>query len=319
VKPPRAPLAIRNTVDVESLVRADPCDAAHVLGSFWPYSRASFESHIAKGFKECIPARDFEPHISALAEFYARRVLHAIHPPDLVILSGAKNLGGEAEILRPAQNDNRRKVGVRLDWVVRVLGSAETEPDPGRPLSVLAGVLCRLTGARDASHLFFKSESRPPMRVVGRLSGPEAMKGRLRYVAQDLFIRPADLGGTALLIDDIANTGASMRIYAQALKSHAGIERVVAVNLAATRFAKGRDGRGMLTLDTTELDSHPSLRHVLVDSSGIYHLLEGCPAIKAPFSCEMRFVAERKAAPCPSCCVVAKPKRRWWPRKLLGL
>jgi len=281
VNHPRAPLAVRSIVDVQSLVLEDPCDAAHILGSFWPYSRASFESHVVKGFKECIPARDFEPHISALAEFYARRVLD-------------------------------RARDARFHWVVRVLSSAETQPDRQRPLALLVDALCRLTGARDATHLVFKSESRPPMRVVGRLSGPEAMKSRLRYVVQDLFIRPADLGGTALLIDDIANTGASMRVYAQALKSHAAIERVVAVNLAATRFAKGKDGRGMLALDTTDLDSHPSLRRVFVDASAVYHLLDTCPAIGAPFSCEMRFLAERKSSPCPQCASEPKPKRKWW-------
>ena len=318
MKARRAPLTVRNAVGLESLAREDPCDADYVLGSYWPYSRMSFESHVVKGFKECIPARDFEPHISSLCEFYARQVVRVIERPNPVILSEAKNLDPEAQILRAAQNDRRGLAGRGFDWIIRVLGSAETRPDRERPLNVLAGALCRLAGARDATHLFFRSESRPPMRVVDRLSGPEALKNRLRYVVQDLFITPADLGGTVLLIDDIANTGASMRIYAHALKSFAGIERVVAVNLAATRFRSGKDGRGMLTLDTSYLDSHASLRRVLVDSSGVFHLIENCPAITEPFSCEMRFLAERKAKPCPACCGEKKVRRRWWPRRLSG-
>jgi len=269
IRPP-APIPLRTAIDADLICRRQPCDEAHILGSFWPHSRTSFESRVVKGFKECVPTRDFEPHISALGDFYAQRVLE-------------------------------KTAGRRIDWVVRVLGSTETRPDPQRPLALTANALCRLTGARDAAHLLFKTESRPPMRFVGRLSGPEALKARVRYVLQDLFIRPGSLGGTALLIDDIANTGASMRVYAQALKSCAGIERVVAVNLAATRFARGRDGRGMLALDTAELDSHPQLRRVFVDCSGVFHFVEVCPAINAPAAVEMRFLAERGATPCAQC------------------
>ncbi len=283
----RAPLAVRNVADVQSLLLEDPCDEAHILGSFWPHSRASFESHVVKGFKECVPVCEFEPHISALAAFYAQ------------------------QILRSVQNDD--SLG-RFDWVVRVLGSAETRGDRLRPLALVVDALCRLTGARDATHLFFRSQSRPPMRVVQHLCGSEAIKARLRYVVQDLFICPAELGGTALLVDDIANTGASMRVYAEALKSCAGIERVVAVNLAATRFAKGKDGHGMLVLNTSELDSHSSLRRVYLDSSNTFHILDACPAIKPPISHEMRFLAERKGRPCRECCLESKSRRKWWQR-----
>ena len=180
------------------------------------------------------------------------------------------------------------------EWVVRVLGSAETQPDQARPLSLLAGKLCGLTGAREATHLFFRSQPRPPMRMVERLSGPEALRNRLRYVVQDLFVRPAELGGSVLLIDDIANTGASARVYAAALKAHAGVERVIAVSLAATRFKSGSEVRGILKLDTSPLDSHPTLRRVLLDSQPAVHLIENCPAIQPPFTLEMRFLAERK-------------------------
>ncbi|MGC8864043.1 MAG: hypothetical protein ACP5R5_14900, partial [Armatimonadota bacterium] len=164
---PPAPVPLRTLIDADSVCRSDPCDAGCVLGSFWPHSRTSFESRVVKGFKECVPASEYEPHISALSEFYAQRILDTVRD-------------------------------WRFDWVVRVLSSAETKPDHRRPLAVLVDTLCRLTGSRDATHLFFKSDSRPPMRAVGRLSGPEAMRARVSCVVQDLFIRPSNLGGTAL-------------------------------------------------------------------------------------------------------------------------
>ena len=160
-----------------------------------------------------MPVTDFEPGISALCEFYANLVIGAV-------------------------------AGFKLDSVVRVLSSSEKEPDALRPQSLLADAVCRRIGARNFTHLFFKSESRPPMRTVEHLSGPEALKNRIRYAAQNLFIKPFDLGGTVLLIDDIMNTGASMRVYAHALKSFAGVDRVIAVNLAATRFNAAKTATG---------------------------------------------------------------------------
>jgi hypothetical protein len=313
----RTPIPLRTGLDLDQLCLENPCEETYLLGSFWPYSRVSFESHVVKGFKECVPTRDFEPHISALCEFYARAALTAIRPKTVilnnpVILNGVKDLSAGAEILRPAQNDVCRPTGARFDWVVRVLGSAETRPDQDRPLTLLSAVLCRATGARDATHLFYKSQSRPPMRMVERLSGSEALRNRLRYVVQDLFMRPAELGGTALLIDDIANTGASARAYAAALKAHAGIERVIAVGLAATRFRSGSEIRGILKLDTSPLDAHPTLRRVVLDSQPAVHLIENCPSIQPPFTLEMRFLAERRGAACAECCEEKKGKRKWW-------
>ena len=47
------------------------------------------------------------------------------------------------------------------------------------------------------------------MRFVKRLSAG-SMEARMRYAAEDLFMRPETLGGRVLLLDDILNTGASM-------------------------------------------------------------------------------------------------------------
>ncbi len=277
----KPPIPLRNALDIAELVAADPCDRTAVLGSFWPYSRSSFESRLAKAFKACCPVADFEPHISALARFYAGRVLECASEE-------------------------------KFDWVVRVLSSAETKPEAVRPQSLLADMVCAATGARNATDLFFKSQGRPPMRVVDRLAGAEALKARLQYVVQDLFLRPGGLPGSVLLLDDIANTGASTRVYAAAAKQLAGASRVVAVNLAATRFAAGKDGRGMLRLDVSSLPDDPALGEVWTDSAGVFHGSRDCPSIEKPANCEVRFMADREARPCPACIGRLPAARRWW-------
>ena len=281
-----APVALRNALDVATLMREPGCDYLHMLGSFWHNSRTSFESRLAKSFKDCIPTRDHQPHISALSAFYAQLVC--------------------------------AKVGdQKFDWLMRVLSSGEKEPEDSRPLALLADILCVRTGARDITHLLFKTESRPSMRNVKRLSGPDALKGRIEYVLQDLFIRPRKLGGSVLLIDDIYNLGASVRVYGAALKRFVGAENVTSVNLAATRFSRGRDGHGMLTLDTAALPESPGLSQVWLDARGLFHRLRECQSIEPPASCEVRFAAQRQGTPCPQCWEQDVPKRRWW-QALIG-
>lgn len=202
--------------------------------------------------------------------------------------------------------------GARYDWIVRVLGSSEAEAENTRPQSLLADVLCSATGARNATDVFFKSGARPPMRVVERLGGPDMLKARLRYVSQDLFVRPGQLPGSVLLIDDICNTGASTRVYAAAVKKLLGGSQVTAVNLAATRFARGKDGWGMLQLDASGLAPYPSLGQVWIDKAAVYHTREDCPSAQKPVSCEVRFIAERSGTPCADCCPKPAAARRWW-------
>lgn len=276
-----APVCLRRVLDPHELSQRDPCDLSVALGSFWPNSRTSFESHVIKGFKECCPASRFEPQISALCEFYAELVLRALD-------------------------------GRRIGAVARVLSAAEKQPEHDRPQSLLVRRLCCRAGAEDITGVFFKSESRPAMRLVPRLAGPGALKARIDYVLQDLFVRPCSVGGTILLIDDICNLGASMTVYASALKRFAGAQRVLCVNLAATRFAGGRDGRGMLKLELAGLRGRPGLEQAWLDSASVWHTVRECPFVNPPGSPEMRFLAERNAAPCPRCASPGKPERRWW-------
>ncbi len=266
----QTPVCLRRELSVDALCERDPCDAICVLGSFWPNSRTSFESHVVKAFKESNPVEGFRPHIAELCDFYARSLLNAL---------------GDR----------------RFQWVCRVLSSAETQPERGRPQSLLVDVVCRQTGAQDITHLFYKSGSRPSMRSVARLSGPDALRSRVLYVLQDLFIRPARLGGSVLLLDDIMNTGASMRVYAQALREFGRVESVLGANLAVTRFSGGKDGWGMLKLDVSALDGFHGLAEVWVDSREVLHRVRDCSAAASPVSVEVRFAAERKASMCPVC------------------
>lgn len=278
---PKPPIPLRNAVDIAELCKCDPCDTMRVLGSYWPYSRVSFESRLVKAFKACAPVGDFEPHISALCRFYAGLVVESLR-------------------------------GEKIDWVVRVLGSSEKEAEASRPQSLLSDMICAMTGARSATDLFFRSELRSPMRMVARLAGSDALKARLQYTVQDLFVRPRSLPGNVLLIDDICNTGASTRLYGFALKELAGASRVCAVNLAATRFARGKDGLGMLRLDMRAICDHPALTEVWVDGAGLYHTREDCPSTQKPVTIEVRFIADRAASPCPACAAPSEAKRKWW-------
>lgn len=272
------PVCLRRALDTQHLAAAVPWDRSVVLGSFWPNSSASFESSLIKTLKECYPAGDYQPHISGLCRFYAQIALRAVE-------------------------------GERFDWAARVLSSAERERDPARPMSLIVDRLCALTGARDVTDVFFKAETRPPMRSIDRLAGPDALAARLDYVIQDLFVRPRPLGGTVMLVDDICNVGASMRVYAHALRVFAGVERVVCVNLAATRFNRGRDGRGMLKLDTSALAGERAFGEVWTDAGGVLHLDRTCPAAVGRPVCGPRFAAERRASACTVCARAERPRR----------
>ncbi len=277
----RAPIPLARETDPDALARENPCDTMHILGSFWPNTRSSIESRVVKGFKECCPLSDYEPNISALCDFYSESISQVL------------------------QNE-------KPNWVVRVMSSSETELDPTRPQSLLIEKICHRIGAKDATNVFFKSGARPPMRAVSHLSGPEALRTRIRYASQDLFIRPSELGGDALLIDDIMNTGASTRVYASALKRYAGVKRIICVNLAVTRFNRGKDGHGMLKLDMSPIEGKFGLEMVWFETDGHFHSSKECGKCEKNAAVEMRFMAERKAKACPICFEAPKVQKKWW-------
>lgn len=278
---PATPVCIARSIDFAGLSDRSPCVRTICLGSFWPYSKHSRESHIVKGFKESCPVGEYQPHILRLCEVYARLILDQL-------------------------------TDMRFDWVARVLGSTEQRPDPERSLALLESLLCARLHARSLTHLLYRTQTRPAMRLVGQLSGPELLRRRLRYAAQDLFISPASAGGRALLIDDIYNTGATVRVYGHALREFAGVESVVSVNLAATRFKSGKDGHGWLQIPTADFDAISEASTVWLDSSSVFHLEEKCAAVEGTASAKLQFVARRLASPCPICATLAKPRRKIW-------
>jgi len=84
------------------------------------------------------------------------------------------------------------------------------------------------------------------------------------------------------------------------------------VNLAATRFARGKDGHGMLKLDTATMQGYPLLAQVWVDAQDVFHQAADCVSLRPPASCAPRFAAQRRAEPCPGCLGEATRARRWW-------
>ena len=278
IKP--APIVLRN-MDIDEMFENNPCDKSIVLGSFWPNSALSFESHLVKSFKECSPVNQYQPHISAMCDFYA----------DLIADATA---------------------GMSFDYIARVLGSSETTYDHTRPQSLLVTKLCARTGARDVTNCFFKSAARPPMRSISRLSGPDALQSRVKYIVQELFVRPSKINGNVLLIDDIGNTGASTRVYAKALKLYMSAQHVCCLNLAATRFNRGKDGLGMLELNMIGLTNFTELDKTCLDCNGIYHYSQNCAAATGKITPRLRFICERNSKPCHSCSTPQKTSRRWW-------
>ena len=64
-------MSLFQSLDAGRLSQSNPCDALFCLGSYWPYAKHSRESHLVKGFKECVPASDYHPHIVLMCEAYA--------------------------------------------------------------------------------------------------------------------------------------------------------------------------------------------------------------------------------------------------------
>ncbi len=143
----RLPIAVRKIFETNEPICKNPDLPVIVLGSFWPNSQSSFESHIVKSFKECYPISSFEPHISRLCEFYADKILEATN-------------------------------GIKIDWIIRILSSSEKRPEPMRPQSLLINILCQKT-APAMSSSYSISQNSAPMRSVQRLGGQDVFRSRL--------------------------------------------------------------------------------------------------------------------------------------------
>lgn len=290
------PLALRRARAVDELLSSNWYNSIHFLGSFRP-SAYDAQSQIVKHFKE--PTESTLILQPTLAHAYAKLV---------------------AEIARPENPDT----------IVRVLASSEMKPDPNRPLSLLTVQLSKTLGIPDRTDLFFRSDAREPMRYVEQLSGPDALRKRLNYVSQDIFLRPEQVGQRVLLVDDIYNLGATMRIYAAALKRFCGVEHVIAVNLAATRFRKSKDEHGDLWLDLEQFAAHAKsclTRTAKKAWAGtdpfqigwirddIFHAVRECPALgPAKARKTLLFLQGKDAKVCAEC----RENAGWW-RKVMRI
>lgn len=265
-----APHPLHREADFTLLAEREFADWWLYLGSFWPYHTHSYESRLAKAFKESLPSVDFQPHIATLCDFYAKAIIEKL--PDR-----------------------------RVDFIVRALSSSETTPDQSRPQGLLVRRLCELTKAYDVSEVFFRSQPRTSMRMVENLSGSAALRQRLKYAAQDLFVKPKTLKGRVLFFDDIANTGATMRVYSWALKEILGANEVWCANLSLTRFGAGKDGMGHLEIDTSQLVTKPGFNPIYKDQKNIFHSSDSCMFIDGKTAVAPMFFALRRLQKCPHC------------------
>jgi hypothetical protein len=276
------PVPLRTAVNAASLASESICDGVITLGSFWPRpTNLDLQSRLVKHFKS-MPE---QPGVAAITHAYA-------------------------ELLAEAT----RKCAPTA--IVRVLASGETHIDDQRPHSMLAELVADGLGATVANAIFFRTEPRRPMRMIHRFSGTDMLRQRINYVAQDLFVVPQQLPATVLLIDDIYNLGATARVYAFALKTYCGVDKVYSANLAATRFDGGKDGWGRLHLDVDRFsaaarkhDSSGLFDDAWVDHNGaLFHTRPACPRLNGPANESIRLFAAEDALPCPSCTVVQDPK-----------
>ncbi|HOM72309.1 MAG TPA: hypothetical protein PLU88_05320 [Armatimonadota bacterium] len=204
--------------------------------------------------------------------------------------------------------------------IIRVLSSGETKPDPAKPHSALASLISSAFNVPDLTSIFFKTETRKPMRMIDQLSGNEVLRHRINYVLQDLFLVPRQINGTVLLIDDIYNLGATARVYAAVLKRLCGVDKVYSINIAAARFSGGKDGWGKLVLD---LDRFLNIARCYIQQHGggdsfddawivrnqaEYHLKQDCLRLDGKGHRSLVFLARRERVPCPSC-ISSEPKR----------
>jgi len=276
-------ISLRRGLDASSLVNDNPCSGVSALGSYWSgYGDTDTQSRLVRFFKDNAAEGSRSPYFMPVASTYADMIARI------------------ASVFRPSA-------------LVRVLASSETMPDHSRPLAALADMVCMRLNIPDFTHLFFRSEKRKPMSQIDILSGAGALRRRIEYVKQDVFIREHSLGGRVLLIDDICNLKATARVYSAALKSFCGVEYVSAVYLAAARFNNGKDGWGYLSLDLDEFaraakssSAAPEVRLGLEDvwlapREQVFHSVPNCRLASPDCRQSFRFLAEQTRSLCSAC------------------
>lgn len=294
-KLPTTPRALRTVLAATELAEHNPCDGVRAISSYWSRADdADLQSLLVKHFKDPGPKPLQKPCLAAITRAYG------------VMLAD-----------------------VAKDWhptaVLRVLSSSETRPDPERSQSLLVQCISNALDIPDFTHLFFRTEPRKPMRMIDRFAGPETLRQRIGYVLQDLFVTPAEIGGTVLIVDDIYNLGATARVYSAALKQFTRAGKAYSINIAAARFSGGRDGWGRLALDCVRFaelartfsapeDPPDAFQEVWAERNATdFHLAPDCPRIAGTAHPSVGFLAHPERVPCFTCASVS-PKsaiRQW--------
>lgn len=282
-RPGLTPRPLRGALSASLLVDNTWYDSMVALGSYWPRREdLDLQSALVKYLKTPCPSPMALPAMRGIVHGYAQLIerLHWDCPPTTV---------------------------------VRVLGSSETVANANRPQSLICDIIARSLGAQCPTDLFFRMDTRKPMRMVDRLSGPDVLRSRIHYVLQDLVVVPRQVGETVLLLDDICNLGATARVYAAALKMFCGAKRVYSVNLSAARLQQGRDGWGALALDIEAfLDAGRRFyaggaeSELLSDAwtergANVYHVRPDCNQLAATPRRTIVLFAREANVPCPTC------------------
>lgn len=280
------PRSLRQSLSLDQLSDDGLVDDVMALGSYWSRpDDTDLQSRLVKYFKEAYPRPSEKPRLPAIVHAYSE-----------MLCQSAKDLKAKA--------------------IVRVLASGETRHESTRPQSMLVNQISQALSLTDYTHLFYRTEPRKPMRMVHQLAGNDMLRQRLGYVLQDLFIFPQEIGGTVLVIDDIYNLGATARVYAGALKRFCEVKKVYSLNIAAARFHGGKDGWGYLSLDVDSFAKHAQSVESsdsfdlawIGKGSAEYHLKHDCLQLQSGHK-TLLFLARENRVPCPSCAVVADPKR----------
>jgi predicted amidophosphoribosyltransferase len=278
---------VRRIVSVDEIVERVWCDRIEALGSFWVDD----------------PPRDVA---SQLAKFLKEG---AARPPWPAVATAYAELAGE------------RLAGVDLDGITRVISADETEADRNHPLERLSRMLADRLQLPRPLHFIRRRTARLPMRNVDRLRGYDRLRDRVDFVLTDLQVRRAGGPRRILLVDDILCLGASMRVYGAALKTACGAERVIGINIAATRFRGGDDGWDELRLDLDRfLEIARGVRGVGGDAfddvwvstaDRTYHADPRCRLhIPAGDYRSLRFLAAGRNMPCSGC--ARREPAPWW-------
>ena len=269
---------VRRLVSLDEILDRPWCDRIEALGSFWVDD----------------PPRDAA---SQLAKFLKEG---AGRPEWPAVAAGYVELAAV------------RLSGMELDGITRVLSAEEAEPDPQHPLERLCSMVARRLGLPPPFHPIRRRAARLPMRQVDSLSGPDRLRERIDFVLTDLQVQPGTGPRNVLLLDDILCLGASMRVYAAALKTSCGAKRVTGMNIAATRFRGGKDGWDDLRPDLDTLlqvaRSHKGPAPDAFDPVWVsprdnsYHADPACRRfVSGDDSRSLRFLAAHRHLPCPAC------------------